>query len=252
VYCFGEGSEAAYTRVFASMCRVVSPAMLRKRLLDSSRGRVVTLLRDGALTVEEISRKLSLTPNAVRAQLTAMERDGVVRSGGLRAGTTRPFHLFELTPEVEQLLSRAYVPLLAQLVETFAEALPVNQTHTLLRDAGRGLAEELSAGRRPSGTLRSRVIAASEMMNEHLGALTHVVENGALIIQGNGCPLAALTGKHPAVCLAMEAFVADIVGTRTVRECCDRSTRPRCCFEVRPDRVARARSTKRPGGRARR
>ena len=46
------------------------------------------------------------------------------------------------------------------------------------------------------------------------------------------CPLAALTGKHPGVCLAMESFVAEVVGAH-VRECCDRTQRPQCCFEIR-------------------
>ena len=77
----------------------------------------------GALTVDDLATKLRLTPNAVRAQITAMERDGVVRRVGRRAGTTRPSHLFELTPEVEQLLSRAYIPLLTHLVGVFARRL---------------------------------------------------------------------------------------------------------------------------------
>jgi len=80
--------------------------MLTKQLLDTSRGRVVALLRRGALTVDDLAPKLGVTANAVRAQLTTMERDGVVRKVGQRPGTTRPFHVYELTPEVEQLLSR--------------------------------------------------------------------------------------------------------------------------------------------------
>src|SRR5215213_9124600 len=101
--------------------------MLRQQLLDSSRGRIVTLLRHGGLTVDDIASQLLLTPNAVRAQMTAMERDGVVRRAGRRPGTTRPSHVFELTPEVEQLLSEAYVPFLTQLVDVFAAGLPSAQ-----------------------------------------------------------------------------------------------------------------------------
>src|SRR5918995_3282396 len=100
--------------------------MLRQQLLDTSRGRIVTSLQRGGLTVDDLASKLDLTPNAVRAQLTAMERDGVVQRVGLRPGTTRPFHVFQLTPEVEQLLSQAYMPLLTQLVQVFANALPAD------------------------------------------------------------------------------------------------------------------------------
>ncbi len=208
--------------------------MLRKQLLDTSRGRIVTQLQGGGLTADDIASKLGLTRSAVRIQLTAMERDGVVRRVGKRPGTTRPSHVFELTPEVEQLLSKAYIPLLTHLVQAFAEALPSDQVDTLLRRAGKGFAAELSGGKRLTGSLRSRVGAASEMMNEQLGAMTRVEENGGYVIRGSGCPLAALTGKHPGVCLAMESLVAEVVGT-PAHECCDRSGRARCCFEFARD-----------------
>lgn len=205
--------------------------MLKKQLLDSSRGRIVTLLRRGGLTADDIASRLGVTRSAIRAQITGMERDGVVRRAGQRPGTTRPSRVFELTPEVEQLLSSAYIPLLTQLVDVFAAGLPADQLETMLRQAGRKLADEVSRGKRPVGHLAGRVALASEMMNEQLGAATHVEENGSYVIRGFGCPLAALTGKHPGVCLAMESLVAEVVGV-PVRECCDRSERPQCCFEI--------------------
>ncbi len=216
--------------------------MLRKQLLDTSRGRIVTVLQRGALTVDDLASKVRLTPNAVRAQVTAMERDGLVRRVGRRPGKTSPSQLFELTPEVEQLLSQAYLPLLRHLVGVFAGGLPAHQVDTLLRQAGKTLADELALGKPFSGSLRSRVSLASEFLNEHLGAVTHVEENGGYVIRGVGCPLSALTGKHPAVCLAIESLVEQVVGA-SVRECCDRAGRPRCCFEIAaPTSSARSRS----------
>ena len=210
---------------------------LRQQLLDTSRGRIVTLLRTGGVTADDVARKLGLTRSAVRLQITAMERDGVVRRVGKRPGITRPSHVFELTPEVEQLLSKAYIPLLTGLVEVFAEALPADQIAALLRRTGTGLAQQLTRGKRLSGGLRSRAAAASEMMNAHLGAMTRVESNGGIVIRGAGCPLAALTGKHKGVCLAMESLVSGIVGV-PVHECCERRDRPQCCFEIQKARTS--------------
>lgn len=205
--------------------------MLKKQLLDSSRGRIVTLLRGGGFTADDLASKLGLTQSAIRAQITSMERDGVVRRAGQRPGATRPSHVFELTPEVEHLLSSAYIPLLTQLVDVFAEGLAPEQLEMLLRQTGKRLADELSPGKRPAGSLASRVAAMSEMLNGQLGAMTQVETNGSYVIRGLGCPLAALTGKHPGVCMAMETLVAEVIGA-PARECCDRSERPRCCFEI--------------------
>ncbi len=218
--------------------------MLRKQLLDTSRGRIVTLLQRGESTVEDIASELNLTANAVRAQITAMERDGVVQKVGRRPGTTRPFHVFQLTPEVEQLLSQAYLPFLTQLVQVFSSALPAKQIDVLMREAGKGLARELPMPVDSGGGLKARVSAASELLNRELGAVTRVQTNGAYEIRGFGCPLAALTGKHPAVCLALESLLTEILGVE-VNECCDRTARPQCCFKVSRGGLAQRRGGER-------
>jgi predicted ArsR family transcriptional regulator len=218
--------------------------MLREQLLDTSRGRIVTLLQHGGLTVDDIASKLELTASAVRAQITAMERDGVVQRAGRRAGTTRPSAVFELTPEVEQLLSQAYAPFLTEMVRVFSDALPSRDVDRLMRKVGAGLAEQLPNHARPSASLAARVAAASELLNHQLGAVTHVEANGKYVIRGVSCPLAAVTGKHAAVCRALESMLSEIIGAR-VAECCDREGRPRCCFEIEIERPALSRPRRR-------
>jgi predicted ArsR family transcriptional regulator len=129
------------------------------------------------------------------------------------------------------------VPVLSHLVDAFAAALTPRQVDALMRQVGKSLGDELVLAKPPSGSLRSRVTLASELLNEQLGAVTHVEKNGRYVIRGAGCPLSAVTGKHPAVCRAIESLVAKVVGV-SVRECCDRGGRPQCCFEIArpPDR----------------
>src|SRR5690349_9974995 len=45
-----------------------------RRLLASTRGRILSVLRRGGVTVNELADATGLTDNAVRAQLTALER----------------------------------------------------------------------------------------------------------------------------------------------------------------------------------
>ena len=116
-----------------------------------------------------------------------MERDGVVRQvGGDQRRAIRVFR--ELTPEVRQLLSRAYIPLLIQLIGVFVEVWPRRSARGLLRGWKR-LAGELSSG---APRTCARVHAASEVLNEQLGAVTRVEENGRYVIRGDGCPAVGL------------------------------------------------------------
>jgi predicted ArsR family transcriptional regulator len=111
------------------------------------------------------------------------------------------------------------------------------QVETLLRRTAQHSPRNCLQG--SLGRPQARVGKASELINEHLGALTHVEGNGGISIRGAGCPLSALTGKHPGVCLAIETFVSEIVGV-PVRECCDRDNRPRCCFEIEVEHARRS------------
>ena len=200
--------------------------------MDSTRGRIVELLESGSSTADELASRLGVSRSAIRVQLTAMERDGVVVRTGTRAGTTRPSVVFELTPGSRELLSKAYLPLLAELVRELETSLTLEQFHSLLRRVGKRLARGLVGGKRTARDLRSRVVNASELMNAQLGARTHVESNGVHAIVGSVCPLAALTSAHPAVCLGVRTWLAEVIGA-PVQECCDRTAQPRCRFEIR-------------------
>jgi len=206
--------------------------MFTRGFFGSTRGQIVALLRQRESTADEIASQLGLTTNAIRAQMSDMEKDGVVRRIAQRRGATRPSHVFALSAEMEQLLSRAYIPLMTQFLHVFTSALPAPEVERLMREAGRRLARELTHRSLRSGRWSSRIKAASDLLNEELGAQTHPERNGQYRIRGVSCPLSALTGKHPTVCLAVESFLAEAIGA-SVRECCDRDVKPRCCFEIR-------------------
>ena len=206
--------------------------LLRRQLLDTTRGRIVELLQSGGTTADELATRLGVSRSAIRVQLTAMERDGVVVRTGKRPGTTRPSNIFELTPESRRFLSKAYLPLLTELVGELEASIPAGELNSILRRTGKRLAVGLASGRRAAGDLRARVTKASELMNTHLGAHTHVERNGHYVIRGVSCPLAALTSQHPAVCLAVRSWLTEVVGA-PVHECCERGPQPRCRFEIR-------------------
>jgi DeoR family suf operon transcriptional repressor len=202
-----------------------------QRFFQSTRGRIVTLLRRSNRTVEDLARALDLTDNGVRAHLAVLERDGiVVQRGSLRrtSGGGKPAYVYELTQEGEDLFPKAYEPTLGRLLDVLSERLGLEESEALLRSVGRRLAEEHST--RADGA-HARLETAVEVLNE-LGGLAELEErDGALVIRGYSCPLAGVTPDHPEVCRMAEALVAEVAGV-SVQEHCERGERPRCCFEV--------------------
>src|SRR5947207_9703432 len=79
-----------------------------KRLLASTRGKILVLLRAENRTVNELAAALNLTDNAVRAHLVKLERDGLVQQRGMRRGTRKPHVTYALSAEAESIFPKAY------------------------------------------------------------------------------------------------------------------------------------------------
>jgi predicted ArsR family transcriptional regulator len=160
--------------------------------------------------------------------LASLERDELVEPRGSRRGTSKPARIYAVTTQAELLFSRAYIPILTQLLHVLARRLSPEEFDSVMREVGRGAMAGRAA---PRGPLRDRVITASSLLNE-LGGLSEVEEeDGLYVIRSHGCPLAAATADHPEACNALESLLSEFVGTR-VTKCCDRYDRVRCCFEV--------------------
>lgn len=202
---------------------------------EATRSQLLALLRQGETTVDELALKLGLTDNAVRFHLATMEEERTVERRGVRkrVGAGQPAVLFGLTAAAEEAFSRAYAPVLAACVVELRETMSRAQLLAFLKRVGRRIARGNAA---VSGSLANRVASASGVLND-LGGVTRVEKSdGGYNIVGTACPLASAVKTDNCVCTAVTALVADIVGSQ-VRERCDRSDRPRCCFEIRPAAV---------------
>jgi predicted ArsR family transcriptional regulator len=204
-----------------------------QKFFQSTRGQIVTLLRRSGHTVEELAQALNLTDNGVRAHLTTLERDGIVRQrGSVRRGSGggKPAYTYELTPQAEELFPKAYEPVLRQLLDVLAVQLGPQESEALLRSVGRRIAEGQTV---PADGVREELEAAVGVLNK-LGGLTELEErDGSFVIRGYSCPLAGIAPDHPEVCRMAETLLTELAGV-PVYEHCDRGERPRCCFEVAP------------------
>lgn len=211
------------------------------RFHETTRGRILALLRRDSRTVEELAAAVGISDNAVRMHLAALERDGVVRQRGVRPSGPaggKPAFAYEVSPDAERLFTKAYIPVLSQLVGVLEERMTPRELQGILREVGRRLA----ASRGPSpGTLRERAETAAAVLTE-LGGIVDVEEAaGQLVLRGFSCPLADAVRALPATCHAAESLVAELVGV-PVKEHCDRGDRPRCRFELAAKSKVKSRS----------
>ncbi|HXT14697.1 MAG TPA: helix-turn-helix domain-containing protein [Gemmatimonadaceae bacterium] len=206
--------------------------ILNPRFADSTRGRIVDLLRRRNRTVDELAAELGVTDNAVRLQLQLLERDGMVRSSGVRrdGGVGKPATFYEIVPSAEASLSNAYLPFLSTLLRALGERLTPQAFRALMRDVGHRLAGDSPSTERD---IEARVEVASRILND-LGGLTTIErspDGRTIMIRGCGCPLSVAVAERKEVCGAVQVMLSDVIGSE-VREHCSRGDRPQCCFEI--------------------
>lgn len=201
-----------------------------------SRGRLIALIRRGVDTVEGLAAELGVTDNAVRAQLTILEREHLVERAGVRhAGKVgKPATTYAVVDD-EGVLSAAHAPVLRALLAALKDRMPPAALESVLRDVGRRLSgngEQAESGldskkRNPEAGAR----AAARVLRS-LGGEVKVERSGeGMLLKGYACPLADVVATEPKVCQAVEELVSAVAGA-PAHECCDRTGHARCRFLI--------------------
>lgn len=197
--------------------------------VGDTRGKLLALLCSGDLTTGEMAQELGISANGARGHLARLEKEGLVEHRVVRRGVGKPAYEYHLTAEGSLRLSRAYLPLLSELLSAIDGRAGAEREEALLRQSGSTLARRYPT---PAGALRERVDAAAGLLQE-LGAIVRVREDAdAFWIHGACCPLRALVPGHPLVCKAIEAMLEEYIGA-PVREQCEKHDPPSCRLVIR-------------------
>ena len=209
----------------------MSRTKLDKRFFESTRGRIVLLLRKGGLTVNDLAKELGLTDNAVRAHLLALERDGLVQQQGTVKGFRKPHYVYGLSESARDLFPRPYGVLFNRLLSSLKEALSRAAFVRRLKEVGSSIGAESSSN--GNSTQEDRIQTALAAI-ESMGGSAHVVkENGHTVIRSSGCPFSEAVEEHPEVCKVTESMLSEILHA-DVEEICDRTGSPKCRFVIKP------------------
>jgi predicted ArsR family transcriptional regulator len=199
------------------------------RFFESTRGKIVLLLRRSRYTVNDLAAELGLTDNAVRAHLLTLERDGLVMSAGTVKGFRKPHSSYKLTDDARHIFPKSYDSLLNRLLDAIKEMMPTSSLGALLREVGKKIAGERTAGN--DVTVEERLNETLAVLENLGGAATATVEDGEIEIKSESCPFADTVSEHPEVCKIAESLVSEIMG-RPANESCDRTSLPKCRFLI--------------------
>jgi len=193
-------------------------------LLGLRQQQLLTLLLQNkeGLTVEDLSKALGITDNAVRQHLTALERDGIVAKGETQSTGGRPEHLFGLTTVGHELFPRHYSWFAELLISSLREEQGTEALRERLEGMGRAVGRQVAA--RLGGTMdkAERIRILSGIMQElgyQSGSIDPINEKLPAIVATN-CVFHTLAQLYPEVCYFDLALMSEVVGGDIIHDEC--------------------------------
>lgn len=194
------------------------------------------LRRKSGLTVDEISKALKVTRNAVRQHLAALEKNGLVAAGNTRPSGGRPEQLYVLSDAGKELFPRHYSWLAQLVVESIKRESGPDGLRARLHDMGAAVAERMRRLHPGLATREQKVAKLSELMQD-LGYDTRDNSDGAhpTTIEADNCIFHSLAMKNTEVCAFDLALLSTFAESKVEHQECMARGGNVCRFKFLPE-----------------
>jgi predicted ArsR family transcriptional regulator len=186
--------------------------MQADRFFQTTRGKIVTeLRRRGSASATDLARAFGLSPNAVRQQLTVLERDGLVAETPVRRGPTKPTFEFSLTPEAEKLFPQGYDKMLTAVLRELRSQFGTAGVERIFEGLSRRAidrARETVTAADPE----QRVAQLTEMLRKSGVVAEYNLMDGGFVLHEHTCPYSSAAKEHPEVCQVIHQVIDETIG----------------------------------------
>ncbi|MGH8762215.1 MAG: helix-turn-helix transcriptional regulator [Nitrosospira sp.] len=154
------------------------------------------------LSVDELSKGLEITRNAVRQHLAALEGSGLVEGGAMRpSGGGRPQQLYVITELGEETFPRQYSWLAQLMVSSIQREEGAENMGRRLNEIGAGVARQIRGEYPGLSTHKEKVEKLAEVMDQ-LGynAKNKTLPGGEPVIEADNCVFHRMAVKDMEIC----------------------------------------------------
>ncbi|HEY3162874.1 MAG TPA: helix-turn-helix domain-containing protein [Candidatus Limnocylindrales bacterium] len=203
-----------------------SPRALRREILERLR-------REGPATPDQLAHAIGASRTGVLQQLRALEDASFVSRQTVRHGVGRPRHLYDVTPDAQELFPSNYDGLAAGLLAAIGavggDSLIEQVFQARRRQIGDRMRRELDDRVGLDAPLVERVRALAVIQDE-LGYLadTLVEPDGTIRLREHNCAILQVATGQRSACDAELDLFREVLGAEVVRET-HIASGDRCC-----------------------
>jgi predicted ArsR family transcriptional regulator len=194
---------------------------------------LLRLRQDGPSSPDQLAARLGASRTGVLQQLRSLEEAGLVRHERERHGVGRPRHLYDVTPDAQELFPANYDALAGGLLEAIVAVGGAELVDEVFaarrRQLGGWMRAELDVRVGLAASLGDRVTALAELQ-DGLGYLceARLGDDGALVMREHNCAILKVARGTRAACDAELQLFSEVLGADVVRET-HIASGDRCC-----------------------
>lgn len=203
---------------------------------ELKRSLLLALKRGGAKAISALAKPLGVTGEAVRQQLTSLEKDGWVRRepGPRVEARGRPTTLYALTAAGEELFPKAYDALAVELLDAVAGQMGPEALEKILAALVEARVERLEPEMRGL-PLEKRLARLKELYLAEDPFMSVERRGKELRLVERNCPFYGVASRRPALCSVTVNAMSRLLGRRVSREERFQTGHGRCAFVVKLD-----------------
>ncbi|MBN9126229.1 MAG: HTH domain-containing protein [Nitrosospira sp.] len=205
----------------------------QKQLLKLLRG------NKAGLSVDELSKGLEITRNAVRQHLTSLEAEGLVEAGNMRpSGGGRPQQLYVLTEKGKESFPRQYSWLAQLVVASVQREEGTENMGKRLNDIGVGVAQQIRMQYPNLTTHKEKVEKLAEVMDQ-LGYNARNVSQpgGESMIEADNCVFHRMAIKDTEICHLDRGLMETFTDSKIEHDECMATGGNLCRFKFTPKKA---------------
>ena len=210
-----EPAASVFTEPRASTSSAPSSRALRREIL-------VRLRREGPATPDQLAAAIGASRTGVLQQLRALEATHFVRRETVRHGVGRPRHLYDVTPDAQELFPSNYEGLAAGLLQAIGavggEGLIEQVFQARRRQIGERVRRQVDELVGPDASIGAKVRALAVLQDEQgYLASTVVRPDGTIELREHNCAILEVARGQPSACEAELELFREVLGVDVVR-----------------------------------
>jgi predicted ArsR family transcriptional regulator len=213
----------------------------RKTAMQSTRQEILEILKEERqATVEDLAKRLELTPMTIRHHLNVLQAQGLVAATTVRRSQKvgRPRLVYALTDQADDLFPQSYGELATHLVSEIKETMGPEETEAIFRRIAERISQEAPPAL-PGQTFEERLDQVTSFLGQQGFIMRWEKGDDGYVLANINCPYRQVTRQHPEVCAMDTELLQQLLGVEPEPLGTLREGDPVCsCRLVPPERSA--------------